>query len=358
MYVCVYAICKNEEKFAERWAKSMSEADGIYVLDTGSSDKTAEILRKHKVNVTVEEIKPWRFDTARNRSLSLVPVNADICVCTDLDEVFEKGWRKKVEDAWINGVNRLNYRYTWSFNPDGSEGTVFFSDKIHSRHEYKWVNPVHEVLSYIGSKKSVMRLAKGVQLNHYPDETKPRGQYLKLLELAVEEDPKNDRNMHYLGREYMFHGDWDKAIITFKRHLSMENAVWEEERCASMRYTAFCYENKGEISEAKRWYHKAVGEMPYTREPWVDFGKFCYRQKDWYGVIYLIKNALLITERRLNYITDADAWGSLPHDLLSLGYYYTKDYEKALESAKTAASLSPSDMRIKENIKLISEMIK
>ena len=33
--VCVYAICKNEGKFVERWMRSMAEADEIYVLDTG-----------------------------------------------------------------------------------------------------------------------------------------------------------------------------------------------------------------------------------------------------------------------------------------------------------------------------------
>ena len=33
--VYVYAICKYEAKFIERWVNSMNEADGIYVLDTG-----------------------------------------------------------------------------------------------------------------------------------------------------------------------------------------------------------------------------------------------------------------------------------------------------------------------------------
>ena len=51
MKIIVYAICKNEEKFAARWAVSMGEADGIYVLDTGSTDKTAEILRQNTVYV-------------------------------------------------------------------------------------------------------------------------------------------------------------------------------------------------------------------------------------------------------------------------------------------------------------------
>ena len=31
--VCVYAIAKDEAKFAARWAGSMSEADAVYVLD-------------------------------------------------------------------------------------------------------------------------------------------------------------------------------------------------------------------------------------------------------------------------------------------------------------------------------------
>ena len=45
MKVCVYAICKNEELFVDRWVDSMQEADEIYVLDTGSTDQTVEKLR-------------------------------------------------------------------------------------------------------------------------------------------------------------------------------------------------------------------------------------------------------------------------------------------------------------------------
>ena len=40
MKIVVYTIAKNEEKFVERWYKSMKEADELYVLDTGSTDKT------------------------------------------------------------------------------------------------------------------------------------------------------------------------------------------------------------------------------------------------------------------------------------------------------------------------------
>ena len=45
MKIYVYAIAKNEAAFARRWMASMAEADGVYVLDTGSTDGTAELLR-------------------------------------------------------------------------------------------------------------------------------------------------------------------------------------------------------------------------------------------------------------------------------------------------------------------------
>ena len=46
MKICVYAISKNESNFVDRWVESMSEADDIYVLDTGSIDDTVEKLKK------------------------------------------------------------------------------------------------------------------------------------------------------------------------------------------------------------------------------------------------------------------------------------------------------------------------
>mgnify|MGYP000419239246 CR=1 FL=1 len=53
-----------------------------------------------------------------------------------------------------------------------------------------------------------------VTLNHYPDKNKSRSSYLPLLELSVKEDPEDDRNVHYLGREYMYYGKWNECIDT------------------------------------------------------------------------------------------------------------------------------------------------
>ena len=355
-HVCVYAICKNESAFVDRWMDSMSEADGVYVLDTGSDDDTVECLRSRGVDVKVENITPWRFDTARNRSLELVPEDADICVCTDLDEVFHPGWRETLEEVWTKGAGQAAYRYTWSFNPDGSEGVVFWYEKIHARHGYRWVHPVHEVLKWTGDgRPGPTVVADGVQLDHHPDPSKSRGQYLELLELSVEEEPEDDRSVHYLGREYMYHSRWADCIHTLTWHLSMPRATWKDERAASMRYIARSYAMLGQKQQAKNWYLKAVAEAPHLREPYLDLAMYLYGEEEWEGVAYFTACALHITRRPRSYICEAQAWGSLPHDLRSIALYRTGRVEEALEEAKKARAKEPGNERLCQNVSLMEE---
>lgn len=354
--VYVYAICKNEEQFAARWMASMSEADGVYVLDTGSTDGTVSKLRGLGASVTVEEIRPWRFDIARNRSLELVPEDGDICVCTDLDEVFQPGWREQVETLWQRDSRRLHYRYTWNFLADGREGVVFYADKIHARRGCRWVGAVHEVLRFDGGE-GVTVYAPGIRLEHHADPTKSRGQYLPLLELAVAEEPENDRNVHYLGREYFFHQRWAESEAMLKRHLALPTATWTDERCASMRLLAKVCLAQGREREAESWLFRAVGEATHLREPWMDLALLAYQRQDWQGVLWLTGRALAITHRPRTYITEAQAWGEGPWDLASLGYYYTDQYEKAVEAAEKALALAPEDGRIRENLELMKQAL-
>lgn len=356
--VVVYAICKNEAQFVDRWVDSMSEADEIYVLDTGSSDCTLEKLKARGVHTQSLIINPWRFDVARNRSLQLVPSDADICVCTDLDEVFHRGWRAALERAWNIDTTRARYRYTWSFNSDGSEGVVFYSDKIHARFGFEWVNPVHEVLrrtSESHNEKTV--IANGVQLDHHPDNTKSRGQYLPLLELAVKERPNDDRNMHYLGREYMFNARWDDCISTLLRHLTMPTALWRDERAASMRYIAKAYAAKNNTDEAMRWHLRAIAEAPHLREPYTDAAAFLYALGDWEGVAYFTNCALKIKERPTTYICEAAAWGSLPYDLRAVALHNTGRLHESLQCAETALALEPQNSRLVENVNIIKSKL-
>lgn len=99
------------------------------------------------------------------------------------------------------------------------------------------------------------------------------------MELSVQENPLDDRSMFWLGREYVYHGNFDKGIETLKKHLSLETAQWSEERSASMRFIAQCYEEKGNMKEARSWLFRALAECPDVREPYLALVKSAYKEK-------------------------------------------------------------------------------
>ncbi len=356
MKICVYAITKNESKFVKRWVESMNEADEIYVLDTGSTDDTVEQLNKLGVHVIKKEIIPWRFDVARNESLNLVPEDTDICVCTDLDEVFEKGWRKELENNWTPTTTRARYNYNWSFDSNGKPAVNYYIEKMHSRHHYKWTHPVHEVLS-CDTKEETITIPT-ITVNHYPDREKSRSSYLPLLELSVQEDPTDDRNTHYLGREYMYYNRNEEAIKMLKKHLTLEKARWKDERAASMRFIGRCYRRLKNNKEAHLWYEQAIKEAPYLRDGYIENALLYYEEENYQELEKNCLKALEIRTHAKSYINETFSWNETVYDLLSLANYYQEKYEYALLFVNMAIEINPKDERLLNNKKLIENKLK
>ena len=357
MKVVVYAISKNEEKFVDRWVDSMNEADAICVLDTGSTDNTVKLLKENGVNVLVSEINPWRFDVARNESLSMVPDDVDVCICADLDEVFVPGWRSELEKIWYDGLNRLRYVYNWSLDSNDKPIVSFYGEKIHSRKGYKWTHPVHEVLEFDGDDEKFL-LTEKIIINHYPDSSKSRGSYLPLLELSVKECPEDDRNMHYLGREYMYYSRWNDCIETLIKHLNLKSATWKDERCASMRFIARSYTNLGRYDEARMWLEKAIKEAPYLRDPYVEMALLEYRCGNDLEVIKNCTLALRIKENKKTYINEKFCFDYTIDDLLSLSYYNLGLYDISLFYVDRAIFYDEMNERLIKNREIIYEKSK
>lgn len=366
MEIWVYAIAKNEAKFCRRWLESMSEADGIAVLDTGSTDRTREEIaawakekgwelasaapvQKGKKTLVMAEksICPWRFDRARNESLKLVPEWAEILVCMDLDEIIIPGWRDEIEKSWEQGCTTGRYKYVWSFNGDGSDGISYGAEKIHTAGA-RWKYPVHEILEYPEEERSCWL---NIRVEHHPDDRKSRGQYLELLELSVKENPTSDRNMHYLGREYMFRGRWAEAAETLVKHLRLPTATWKPERAASMMYIAQCCKARQMPDKAELWLLRAAMECPESREPWYELGVMMYEGGRWAECARYLSKCLDIKKPDLSYLVRPEAWGGRPWDIISIAWWHLDEYEYAINCAAQALTYS-KDERIEENLKL------
>lgn len=353
--VYVYAICKNEEKHIKRWVNSMKEADGIYVLDTGSTDNSVKLLTSLGVNVTINNYENFKFDEARNASLELVPDDADICVCTDIDEILSEGWRKELESIWTEDTDRVRYNMHFTFDEEGNPLSTYFISKIHKKNKYVWTHPIHEVLNYVGEFEEKIITTDKFTIGHYPDRSKDRSQYLTLLENAVKESPEDDRNMHYLGREYMYYKKWNKAIEILKRHLDLPSATWRDERCASMRFISRCYQNLNDYENARKYLDMAISEAPYLRDPYVERALLEYKLENYQEVEKYSLKALQIRNHQKTYINEPFSWDNTIYDLLAISCYHLEKFNYAIYFVDLALDFNPTDERLINNKRIFIE---
>jgi len=350
MKVAIYTIALNEEQFVEPWFNSAKDADYLLIADTGSTDKTIEKAKSLGINVISINIKPWRFEDARNASLAAIPLDVDYCIALDMDEVILPGWRKELEKAFENKWTRPRYEYTWNWNEDGTPGLQYGGDKIHSRFGYRWKHPVHEILIPYSNEETQGWTA--LNIHHHADNTKPRSQYLPLLAMSVKEDPEDDRNAFYYARELFYYGKLEEAAVEFKRHLALPRATWNVERSSSMRFLSKC-----DTDNAEHWLKMSINEAPGSREPLIDLSEYYYKKSKWDKSIEYADKALEIKEKPLIYLCESDSWTWKPHDLKAIALYNIGRYKEAEAEGKIALSFMPDNDRLKNNLEFYKKSL-
>ncbi len=347
---CVYAISKNEEQFVRRFCKSAEDADLILIADTGSTDETVSVARECGASVYDICISPWRFDHARNAALALVPRDIDICISLDLDEVLEPGWREEVERLWVPGkTTNMWYMFDWGHD------VKFPSRKIHARHGYSWRHPCHEDLHLDPRLEDQRAWSNKFLITHHPDPTKSRGQYMPLLELAVKEDDRDPHHYFYYARELTFYRRWDEAKVALQRYLDMNTTSAQNERSYAMRLLGKAYAETNDNGQAEKWYYLAAAEAPNTREPWCELALLMYNQRRWEECFASAMRALRIKERSMVYTCDPAVWGHWAHDLASIAAHNLGLKDIALAQAKLAVDLAPDDLRLRRNLRYLTD---
>ena len=361
--ICVYAICKNESQFVERWLDSMQEADYIVVLDTGSTDDTFKKLKADSrvTKVKKQLIKPWRFDVARNESMKLIPEDADILVCTDLDEIFEPGWgdylRNLFEEHPI--LNRVFYTFAWSHNEIGEPQDVFRYGKIHDRN-YHWVFPVHEVIEPITEdfREVSINVGKDIFLHHYPDVSKPRAYYLDLLKLSVEENPDNSHVRMLYARELYIQQRTQESLEEFLEVLKMPDIDNREKRevlLNSLLQVALIYEELQNYDEVLWYCQEFIKEDKTFREPYLIMAE-----------VYIDMNMPTLAEgclemakkysyQHYSWVERAETWTNLLEDIESICMFKLGNYREAYELGKKALAHEPSNERLLKNVNEFAE---
>lgn len=339
MKIAVYTIAKNEEKHVERWYNSSSDADIHLILDTGSSDKTIEIAKSLGIIVDQKIFDPFKFDEARNAALDMVPGDIDFCISLDMDEVLLDGWREQLESSIIDQPNctQFEYQFINSRLPDGSPLQTWGRVNVHQRHGARWKWPIHEIVyttPYVLGKTNMLS-------EHMPDLSKPR-EYLKMLEDAAKENPKDSRISFYYGRELYYHNMFDKAYIELKRCATLGG--WSYEVSEAYLLAARCMP-----SEAESLLFKACSITPDRREPFVELAELYYNESRWIPALGMADRAMSMSKNP-TYISENKAWNFYIYDIAALCAYNIGNKDLAISYGEKALSMDKDNDRLRENL--------
>lgn len=358
--ICVYAICKNESKFAERWYNSMKEADCVVVLDTGSTDDTVEKLKSLGAVVTQKIINPWRFDVARNEAMKLVPEDCNIFVSTDLDEYFDSGWAQPLREKWVDGQHQQCFYTYYLSNRFGQPYQKILYNKIHGRGWY-WKYPVHELLlresdnSEVMTPEQKLNLSESIVLYHYPDTTKSRSNYIDLLELRAKEDPKDFYGLYYLAVEYE-KIDIKKSIETAIRGIEVSDNDFF--KFIFMIYVALKFEELEKYEVALTYFVNAIKLCNEFRFVFLHIAKIQFNIYKNYDEAYkILMDGLKYSWHHDYWFEREEGWGSDYYDLISLSAYYSDRKSESLIFAIIANDKDKENDRLKNNIKTILSLI-
>lgn len=363
--VCVYAIAKNESEFVEKWVQSMSAADHIIVLDTGSTDDTKEKLLSLGVEVYEKKYEHFRFDEARNDSLSLVPDKYNIRVCTDLDERFEKDdWADILRKNWDEERPRVVYHYVWSHTKDGQPGLQFDINKIHGIDpDLKWCGAVHEHLTFMSTGERAFTkfidLRNQITLHHYADFTKDRNFYIELAEERIQESPEDYQAYILLGNEYRVKGQPQKAIEKYLAVLDrLRDKMTIEEQAGVYYALGDAYFRSQDAVNAMASFSHGIAINKLYRDNYYGLAVI-YLNNDMYdAAIGILKQALKITVQQFSWMEDPFTWTYALYDALGTAYYKLGDIPNAIAAAALALKYEPSNEVLQSNYNTYINLLK
>lgn len=314
----IYTIAKNE---AHNVAAFMAAAEGapVYVLDTGSTDGTPTLLRQHGANVTSQEIRPWRFDHAREAALALVPDESDIvCISVDMDERLESGWQDKLEAEWPSEANFGNYRYIgeWRDKERTIPAVESARTRIHARQGFHWERAVHEI-PVADAPTSVRACDTSILVRHYSD-GKQRD-YAPILTTILEANPNNIDARMQRGGEFAQKGEWENALIDYTAALRLSHGddrpVVRYRRAQIHISKATCYYHLGQQDRCLREFFTAAAVEPICREAWVHLANSHATMGHYAMALGCAEKAIAIQQPPYYACVDSFCWTDYPHKL-------------------------------------------
>jgi glycosyltransferase involved in cell wall biosynthesis len=306
-------IVKNEPLLEKCILSIRDHVKEIVIVDTGSTDGTIEVAKKYAdIFESYSDCNDPEtgliksFSQARQRSFDLA--TQDWVAWMDADDIivggenFDKLIKKHTEELKLRGVGFV-FPYEYSYNDQGYCTCTHYRERlVYNKKNYKWVNPVHEVL--INTEPNVVFYNyDDIVYKHqrqYGTKVFESGRNLRILKKYVEEIGDTDaRQLYYIGLEYSNGGFLTEAIENLTKYIDVSG--WDDERAMACLKLVDIYIMQADYHSGLKWAFKTIALKENWGEGYFALGKLFYflAQKDdpsemrnWERCVHFIKIGL------------------------------------------------------------------
>ncbi|MGL5513369.1 MAG: tetratricopeptide repeat-containing glycosyltransferase family 2 protein [Sporomusa sp.] len=347
-------IVKNEETTIERCLESVKQiVDEIVIVDTGSTDKTKEIVSEFTQKVFDFE---WINDFAAARNYAFSQATQEYILWLDADDIFlpeDQSNFIALKSTLSRDFDVVSMPYTLAVDDKGNITSQLRRNRLVKRaKEFRWIGAVHEYLEVYGSTLDSSITVTHRPLSHDSDRN------LKIYEQRLLKGEQfSPRDLYYFANELKDHGLNNRAIEYYQKFLATKQG-WVEDNIGACGKLADCFYLLNEVENQLKYIYLSF--QYDTPRP-----DFCCRL----GFHHLNNNelnqAIFWYKTATQLDTPQTSWGLvnfqcatwLPHIQLCVCYSRAGNYELANKHNELAATFIPEDARIKHNREYLKGML-
>lgn len=282
-------IVKNEEKHIARCLDSMAGlVDEMIIVDTGSTDRTVEIVSGYTPRVYSY---PWTDDFSDARNYSFSKAVMDYCMWMDADDVLEETEKEKflrLKQSLSPDTDIVMMKYHTAFDEAGMPSFSYFRERwVRNSSRYRWVGAVHEVIPPNG-KVLYSDIAICHRKTGAGDPDRNLRIYRKMLEEGKFLEP---RQQYYYGRELYYHGKYEEAVSVFEQFL-LSPEGWIENKIEACSICADCYSRLGKEQTALTTLLRSMSFDLPRAELCCEIGKYFLEHGNCHIAVYWYETAL------------------------------------------------------------------
>ncbi|MGA8259886.1 MAG: glycosyltransferase [Arenicellales bacterium] len=304
MKLSAVLIVKNETSVLDDCLNSVRGVDEIVVCDTGSSDNTVDMAKRHTDKV-FEDYR-WNDDFAEARNHALSKSSGDWILSIDADERLGspvEEIRKEIAKAEELGSQALSCKLVTE------AGDYHFFPRVTKRN-IQWKGAIHNYVVVSNSTATGITIIRGYSEAHELDPDRA----LRILKKELEKNPEAVREKYYFAREHYYRRDFASAARWYEQYLRV--GTWRPEVADAYLMLARCYWQLRQANKARAACLQAIGVNPDFREALRFMAEMHYSpwKEKWLQFAELAENTNVLFVR-MPRSGDQKPLGLLPPDL-------------------------------------------